>query len=149
MLPGELLAIYIAPHKTAELRRVGEARAVAGCGLEGDRYFRPGGAEPDRETTLIEIESLEALARDCNIALDAGQARRSLVTRGVALNHLVGKEFLVGEVRLKGMRLCEPCDHLESLTAAGVKNALRHRGGLRAQILAGGALRPGDAVRPA
>lgn len=150
MFRGKLISIYITENKQAELRPVQQARAVRGLGLEGDRYYlrqgtftKPG---PDREVTLIEIESLEALANQHNIELAPGQARRNLVTRGVPLNHLVGKNFKVGDVLLRGLRLCEPCAHLESLTAAGVKEALLHRGGLRAQIIEEGMLRVGDEV---
>jgi MOSC domain-containing protein YiiM len=67
---------------------------------------------------------------------------------GVALNHLVGTEFRVGEVRLKGVRLCEPCGYLERVTGLPVKAGLVHRGGLRAQVLSGGTIRVGDPVVP-
>jgi MOSC domain-containing protein YiiM len=153
MFQGELHAIYIGSRKREKLQSVDEVSATGGAGLAGDRYClqqgtftKPG--SPDREVTLIEIEAIEALARETEIKLEAGEARRNLVTRGVPLNHLVGKDFLVGEVVLRGIRLCEPCDHLESLTVKGVKSGLCHRGGLRAQIVKGGALRRGDAIRP-
>ena len=71
------------------------------------------------------------------------------MTRGVPLNHLVGKEFQVGEVRLVGIRLCEPCQYLENLTTKGVLTGLIHRGGLRANIVTGGTIRTGDAVTEA
>ncbi|HMC90102.1 MAG TPA: MOSC domain-containing protein, partial [Gemmataceae bacterium] len=67
---------------------------------------------------------------------------------GVPLNHLVGKEFQIGEVILRGLRLCEPCGHLEALTVQGVKDGLCHRGGLRAQILHGGLVKVGDPISP-
>jgi MOSC domain-containing protein YiiM len=150
---GRLLGIYIASCKRAALERVEELQAVPGSGLVGDRYFfqqgtfsKPG--SPDREVTLIEMEAIEALAQECQIALEPGAARRNLVTRGVPLNHLVGREFHIGEVVLRGLRLCEPCGHLESLTAKGIIDGLCHRGGLRAQIVRGGVVRTGDAVRP-
>jgi MOSC domain-containing protein YiiM len=154
MFEGRLEAIYVAFEKCAELKPTKEVQALLGRGLEGDRYCRQDGtfskaAGPDREVTLIEMEAIEALARDKKIELGPGQARRNLVTRAVPLNHLVGKEFQIGEVILKGIRLCEPCGHLESLTANGVKDGLVHRGGLRAQILRGGTLRAGDSIRPA
>jgi MOSC domain-containing protein YiiM len=66
----------------------------------------------------------------------------------VPLNHLVGREFTVGDVRLRGIRLCEPCAHMESLSKPGARKALRHRGGLRAEILESGTIRAGDAVVP-
>jgi MOSC domain-containing protein YiiM len=151
MFQGCLEAIYIGDRKGEALERVSQADAVAGSGLRGDRYSRQQGTfskpgSPDREVTLIESEALEALASDCGITLQPGQARRNLVTRDVPLNHLVGKEFRIGEVVLRGLRLCEPCGHLEKLTLAGVKDGLYHRGGLRAQILQGGTLRTGDQI---
>jgi MOSC domain-containing protein YiiM len=97
--------------------------------------------------TLIESEALEAMACEVDIRLESHQARRNLLTQGVPLNHLVGKEFRVGDVVLKGIRLCEPCGHLESLTMKGVQDGLCHRGGLRAQILRGGVLHAGDPIR--
>jgi MOSC domain-containing protein YiiM len=75
-----------------------------------------------------------------------GQARRNIVTRDVPLNHLVGKEFQIGDVRVRGIRLCEPCDHLQRLTGIPVIKSLRHRGGLRAQIVTAGLIRVGDRV---
>ncbi len=152
MFQGQLVAICLTDRKAAPLGRAERAEAVAGRGLSGDRYFlnegtfsKPGA---DREVTLIESEALEALGRECAIALQPEQARRNLVTRDVPLNHLVEREFLIGDVLLKGIRLCEPCGHLEKLTVKGVQDGLHHRGGLRAQVVRGGVLRSGDVIRP-
>ena len=139
-------AIFLHGPKGAAMSRVDAAEARAGLGLEGDRYFRPSGNEADREITLIESEAVEALVRDEKVSFEVGESRRNVVTRGVALNHLVGREFTVGEARLRGIRLCEPCDHLQKLTRPGVLKGLLHRGGLRAQILEGGPIRVGDPV---
>jgi MOSC domain-containing protein YiiM len=79
--------------------------------------------------------------------LDPGATRRNIVTRGVPLKHLVGQQFRVGDVTLRGLRLCEPCAHLERLSHPGVREALIHRGGLRAQILTDGTIRVGDSIR--
>lgn len=147
---GRLLEIFIAGERAALPRAVAEIEAVPGGGLRGDRYFQEGGAAAsgDREVTLIEMEALDALERECQIRLEPVQARRNLVTRGVPLNHLIGREFRVGEVVLRGMRLCEPCKHLEAMTQTGVLKGLVHRGGLRAHIVQGGTLRPGDVILP-
>jgi MOSC domain-containing protein YiiM len=151
---GAVAAIVIV--KVAEELGVKVERAVAraGRGLEGDRYFEQRGTFSDaqdrgHDLTLIESEALDSLS------LPAGQltpedARRNVVTRGIDLNALVGRTFRVGEVECFGQRLCEPCAHLERLTAkAGKPGALRaliHRGGLRADILEGGEIRVGDAI---
>lgn len=146
-----VVSIHIAPTGKAAMRSVREARAVAGKGLEGDRYFTKSGTYSNdpgsgRDVTLIEIEAIEALTKDYQIALDPGSSRRNIATRGVALNHLVGREFEIGEVVLRGTRLCEPCAHLEKLTVKGTLRGLIHRGGLRAEIVSGGTIRVGDAI---
>ena len=133
--------------------RVDSIRAVAGRGVEGDRYFlRPGTYSqkdgPDREITLIETEALEALARDYELTLDASESRRNVATRDVALNHLVGRTFRVGEATIRGLRLCEPCGHMERLCGKPVRPGLVHRGGLRAEILSDGVIRIGDPIEP-
>src|SRR5438128_10201910 len=150
---GEVVSIHIAPKAEDPMRSIQSVRAIAGRGLEGDRYFRASGTYSDRpgparEITLIESEAIAAMARDNELAVSPGDARRNVVTRGVPLNHLVGEEFLVGGVRLRGIRLCEPCSHLEGLTGRGVLAGLVHRGGRRARILIGGEVRVGDPIVP-
>lgn len=152
MFEGKLIGIFTAATRGTELQGVERIEAVAGHGLQGDRYFSKTGTfsakdGPDREVTLIEIEALEGLAREYQIELAPQHARRNLLTRGVALNHLVGKTFKVGNVVLRGIRLCEPCGHLEKLTCKGVEKGLIHRGGLRAQIVTGGMLEMGAVIQ--
>jgi len=151
MWTGTVESIHIAAAARERMQSLDQARAIPGVGLEGDRYalrqgtfFKP---LPDFELTLIEGEAVEALRRDYDVDLDCGEIRRNLVTRGVPLNHLVGREFRIGEVRIRGIRLCEPCAHLQKLTGRpAIIKGLRHRGGLRAQILSPGIIRVGDIV---
>ncbi len=148
---GRVVSIHISEEAAGPMKSVDATRAVAGQGLEGDRYFLRKARKhgPDREVTLIEIEAIEALERDYGVKLSPGDARRNIVTRGVALNHLVGKEFRVGEAVLRGIRLCEPCQHLVELTGQEkVLRGLVHRGGLRAQIVKDGMIRVGDHISP-
>lgn len=151
MWEGEVVSIHICKTAGAPMVSVQEVKAVPGRGLEGDRYFSEKGfysdnPGPDRELTLIEIEAIEALERDYGTRIQPGDARRNVVTRGVPLNHLVGREFKVGDVRLRGIRLCEPCAHMANLAHEKALPGLVHRGGLRAQILEGGILRKGDGI---
>ncbi len=151
MWEGSVVSVHLAKEMGAPTYPVPEVQAVAGAGLEGDRNFKQGGhAPPEREITLIERETLEALARDHGIDLEPGEHRRNVVTAGVPLNDLVGVEFLVGAVRVRGVELSEPCQYLENLTGRpGLLRALIHRGGLAARILEGGAIRAGDPIAPA
>jgi len=151
MFKGTLEMICIVGNQGEPLRTVPEARAAEGKGLEGDRYFEGRGHWSNhpgsgREVTLVEMEAIEALKREAEMELAPEAARRNLVTRGVPLNHLVGRTFRVGEVMLRGVRLCEPCQYLEGTTRAGLSAALAHRGGLRAIVVKGGVLRAGDAI---
>jgi MOSC domain-containing protein YiiM len=146
-----VLSIHIAPTAATAMTSIREVRAVVGRGLEGDRYAnRLGTYSKDpgsgRDVTLIESEAIEALKRDYHVELGAGESRRNIVTQGISLNHLVNKDFRVGEVVLRGTRLCEPCAHLEQLTVKGALTSLIHRGGLRAEIVTGGTIRVGDSV---
>jgi MOSC domain-containing protein YiiM len=151
MIQGTVLSIHIAALAAAPMRSVAAIEAIAGRGLAGDRYSiglgtyskDPGSG---REITLVEIEAIQALRRDYGIELAPGQTRRNLVTRGIALNHLVGQEFRVGNVTLRGTRLCEPCSHLETLTLNGVIRGLIHRGGLRAEIRDDGTISVGSPI---
>lgn len=154
MWQGIVEAMHIAREAAKPLEAVPEVRAVPGQGLEGDRYFDKAGTYSKhpgsgREVTLIEAETIEAVARESGITLAPGASRRNITTRGVPLNHLVGRRFRVGEVLLEGTRLCEPCTHLEGLTQKGILAVLVHRGGLRTHILTEGTIRVGDAIRPA
>ena len=151
MFRGNVVSLYVAQGAAVPMESIQEVKAVAGQGLEGDRYFDGTGhwsktPSVGREVTLIEIESIEALEREKNISIAPSAARRNVVTRGVPLNHLVGRVFQVGVVRLRGTRLCEPCAYLEGLTQQGVLAGLIHRGGLRAEIVTGGTIRVEDAI---
>ncbi len=149
---GSVESIHIAIAAEAAMRGVAEITAIAGVGLEGDRYASCTGSfsakpKPGRQITLIEAEAIEALEHELNLVLAPGDTRRNLVTRGVALNHLVGREFKVGGVCLRGYELCEPCSDLARMTGkAQILPGLVHRGGLRAEILEGGVIRVGDPV---
>jgi MOSC domain-containing protein YiiM len=151
MFKGTVVSVHIAPEAEAAMQTVAAVRAVPGQGLEGDRYFNKTGTfskpQPDRELTLIESEALEAFRTEFGVELAQGFSRRNIVTRSVPLNHLVDREFLIGGVRVRGLRLCEPCSHLAKLNPrSDVLRGLVYRGGLRAQILTEGIISAGAVV---
>ena len=151
MFEGRVVSIFVASKAGALMEARDEVNATPGRGIAGDRYFEGTGFWSNhpgegRDITLVEMEAIEGLALEKSISLKPAEMRRNLVTRGVPLNHLVGKEFQVGEVRLMGIRLCEPCHYLEEMTTKGVLAGLIHRGGLRANVLTSGIVRVGDSV---
>ena len=152
MQSGVVEGIYLAAATGARPEPVEEALAVPGRGLEGDRYFKQEGTyyaegKTGQDLTLIEAEAIERLERENGIELAPGDARRNVVTRGLQLNDLVGRRFTVGGIECVGRRLCDPCEYLESVTKPGVLKGLARRGGLRADILSGGTISVGAAVK--
>ena len=150
---AHVVEILIAASPQDPMRPVPEVAAVPGQGLVGDRYFEGRGTfsptppKPDFEVTLIQAEHVAAFAAGVDFPFSARDARRNVVTEGIDLNALVGREFTVGEVRLRGLRWCEPCNYLAKQTRPEVLPGLLHKGGLRAQILSAGVIRTGDPVR--
>lgn len=147
---GAVALIALAAEAEGPMKVVPSAEAVEGRGLRGDRYERGEGTFSDPngrgyDLTMVEAEALEELAAS-GVEVAPGLCRRNLVVRGLALDELSGRRFRVGEVECFGQRRCEPCAHLERLTRTGVLRGLVHRGGLRAEVLSGGEIRPGDAV---
>jgi|SRR5438874_6816743 MOSC domain-containing protein YiiM len=152
MWKGTVIAIHIAANGGEAMNSVNQVKAITGKGLAEDRYQKRTGTfcqnpGPSNELTLVESEAIEALKRDYGIELTPGESRRNITTSGVPLNHLVGREFRIGDARVRGLRLCEPCSYLEKATGKGVIAGLKHRGGLRAQIIADGEIRVGDAIQ--
>ena len=148
-----LLQILIAASPSAAMESLEEVMAIPGQGLAGDRYFTglgtfsPNPQKPDFELTLIESEQVRDYVNRTGLNFTATDARRNLVTEGIDLNGLVGKEFTIGSVRIRGIRLCEPCNYLAKITHPEVLHGLVHRGGLRAAILSEGVIRCGDLIR--
>jgi MOSC domain-containing protein YiiM len=151
---GRVTGIYVTPQAGTLPQHAEKVRTAAGRGIEGDRYEsgtgtyskHPGGG---RHLTLIAQEDLDAVARETGIRLQPAESRRNVLTTGIPLKELVGKRFWVGTTLCTGVRLCEPCSYLESKTRAGVLDAFLHRAGLRAEILEGGTITVGDAIRQA
>ena len=152
MAEGRIESIHIATAAGAPMQSRVEVSLTAGSGIDGDRYATQSGKFSDkpksgRQITFIEAEAIEALAAELGIQLPSGETRRNVVTRGVPLNHLVGREFEAGSARFRGTELCEPCQYLTELTGKqGILPGLTHRGGLRAEILQGGLLSLDDTI---
>jgi len=152
-MSAQVLSIHVASRQGEETTEVPAAQLVAGKGITGDRNFRERGAAAERQLTLIEAEQIERFNGDHGRTVAPGAFRRNIVTRGIDLNRLVGQRFRVGEAVVEGMELCQPCATLGRILAgpgldpARATREMLDRGGLRARIVSGAVVRPGDPVQ--
>ena len=152
MSTGSVAEIFIGPEFERPMKAVDAVGAIAGRGLEGDRYFHEEGTPveqltPSHEITLIEREGNDAARREHGVEFGAEDTRRNIVTGGVSLNDLLGKRFFVGEVELEGLEKNPPCSHLERVSNKKLLKPLINGGGIRARIVTSGSIKRGDRIR--
>ena len=153
-MEGLLKEILISAAAGERMESIAEAELVSGSGIVGDRYYCGKGTfserlagMPDVQVTLIQKEEIDAFNAKSGLNLSAEDFRRNLVTAGLELNDLVGKEFTVGPVTLRGLRLCEPCSHLAAILGNEIMNYMVHKAGLRAQVVSGGRVKVNQSVK--
>jgi MOSC domain-containing protein YiiM len=144
---ASLKLICISPVAGGETIAIDSVTAIAGRGIEGDRYCALD-TEPSRQITLIEREVIDQFNQETASEFSYEMFRRNLVTEGVQLNNLVGETFYVGEVWFRGHELCEPCRYLQDrLNVTDLVKRLTHKGGLCCEVLTSGTIRLGDNLR--
>ena len=146
---GKVLKIGISKNigNKIQIQSLNEVEAIAGKGLINDKHFKDGN-EVRCQITLIEIENINYYNRISNTTIPALSFRRNIITEGIKLNELVGKEFIIGEVRVKAHDLCRPCKYLEeSLKQKNIVKEFLYKGGLRCEILADGKIFIGDIIK--
>jgi len=147
---GSVVSIFVAAKSAEEMVSLSSVRAFADRGLEGDRFFRESWNAIDRSdkaVSFIEDEVLELAAEELGLESIAQKTRRNIVTRGVPLIDLLHRDFVVGGVRMRGIRLFEPCGHLVQVSKLpGIFKALHHRSGLKAAILSDGVISVGNRI---
>lgn len=150
---GQIIGIYVAPVKDAAAMGYQKVSVRAGKGIEGDRYFSNSGknrsnykGQPDWEITLIEAEVIDSFNQRTGNKFHHSDFRRNLVTRGIRLNDLIGKEFQIGGISFYGVQLCEPCSKLQKRLGVRILPDLVNKGGLRAQIRSNGVVSMDQAI---
>ena len=147
-MAGEVLAIFISPRAGEPMQEVHTVEAIAGAGLRGDRYSTGEGSfnkgtQGRRQVTLINGIFFK------DSCFEYGDSRRNIVTMGVELMWLIGREFQIGAARFRGVKYCDPCERPSKLSGkAGFSQEFFDRGGLVAEVIGGGIIRSGDAVIP-
>ena len=149
-MAGKVEGIYVTSEGSARMERVEEVRALAGCGLEGDRYCKGTGYWTRFgdvcQVTLISGEDLDEIRSEEGLRVHDGEHRRNIITRGVSLAELRGGRFRIGEAILQYDRPRPPCRHVQDVTEPGMTKALKRRGGICARVVEGGTIRASDAI---
>lgn len=149
-MQGTVERIFIARYSGEPMQELSCVEGIMGCGLAGDRYVSKTGywsGVDECQVTLIEGEIVDRIAEDAGVPMHAGEHRRNIVTRGVRLQQLLGKRFVIGQVILEYDRPRPPCAHIQALSAPGTARALfGQRGGIGARILTSGVIQVGDSI---
>ena len=144
---GEVVEIGIANIKGNQIQNVDKVEVLKGKGLLDDRNFSENNHK-ERQVTLIEIENINYFNNISKTNIPPLNFRRNIVTKNVKLNDLVGKEFFVGNIKLKAHDLCRPCKYLqEKLKQNNFVREFLHKGGLRCEILTSGKINVGDIIK--
>ena len=144
---GKVVEIGIANIKGNQIQKVNKVEALKGKGLQNDRKFSENN-QKKRQVTLIEIENINHFNNISNTNIHPLDFRRNIITENVRLNELVGKEFFVGNIKLKGHDLCRPCKYLQDkLKQNNFVKEFLHTGGLRCEILTSGKINVGDIIK--
>ena len=144
---GEVVEIGIANIKGNQIQHVDKVEVLKGKGLRDDRNFTENNHK-ERQITLIEIENINYFNNISKTNIPPLNFRRNIVTKNVKLNDLVGKEFFVGNIKLKAHDLCRPCKYLQDkLKQSNFVREFLHKGGLRCEILTSGKIYVGDIIK--
>ena len=144
---GKVVEIGIANIKGNQIKKVNNVDAIKGKGLQNDRKFSDNN-QKERQVTLIEIENINHFNNISYTNIHPVNFRRNIITENVRLNELVGKEFFVGKIKLKGHDLCRPCKYLQDkLKQNNFVKEFLHTGGLRCEILTSGKINVGDIIK--
>jgi MOSC domain-containing protein YiiM len=145
-------AIFVASRHGAAMQALDAVQVKPGKGIVGDRYQGASPRKPGINITLIEAEAIALAAAELDMDISPYAPRRNIVTRGIALNDLIGRDFLIGAIHFRGIELCDPCSKLGKNLATPEKPAYKiirafvQRGGLRAAVLSEGILRHGEEI---
>ena len=144
---SEVYKIGVSAYNNQTIREVTSIEVMANQGVIGDRHFNEFN-DPFNQLSLIESENIDYYNFKYGLNIPYIDFRRNIITKGIKLNDLVGKKFLIGKVKLEGIDLCRPCRHLsEVLNQDNIIKEFLRKGGLRCQILTSSIIEVGDKIK--
>ncbi len=147
MSQGTVVSLFISPVKKTPMVQCGEVTAIAGCGLLGDRYCTGAGSYSMNQVGYRQVTLLNGLFI-AGSGFTAPETRRNIITEGIELVELIGREFTIGAATFIGERYCTPCEIPSELLGRGrgFKAAFLDRGGILGIVKIGGPIRIGDRI---
>ena len=144
---SKVFKIGITDKNNKKINEVKSIEVLENKGVVGDRHFDEFN-DPYCQLSLIESENIDFYNSKYNLNIPYVDFRRNIITKGVRLNNLIGKRFLVGNVKVEGIDLCRPCRHLtEILNQENILKEFLRKGGLRCQILSSSMINVGDNIK--
>ena len=144
---SKVVKIAITNNPSQKINCVDSVNVIAGKGLENDRFFKDNN-EKGSQLTLIESENIDNFNKDVGTTISYENFRRNIITKNIRLNNLISKEFYIGDIKVLGIDLCEPCLHLQKiLKQKNLVKKLVHKAGLRCEILTSGKISVGDIIK--
>ena len=143
----EVIKLGIAQNRSQKIQEIEKIELLPGKGIVDNRHFQEDN-NPKSQLTLIESENIDYYNKKFNVQIPYVNFRRNIITKGIELNKLVGKQFVVGKIKVKGNDLCRPCKHLQEIL--GQKDIIKEflqKGGLRCEILTSGIIEVGDKIK--
>ena len=143
---SKIVLIGISKIRGGSITSVKSVDALKGRGLVGEKHFKENN-ERRSQITLIEIENINHYNKITGTKIPAINFLRNIITEGIRLNVLVGKEFFIGKVKVRAHDLCRPCKNLqESFQQKNTVKELLYTGGLRCEILSSGKIFINDQI---
>ena len=144
---SKVILIGISKNHNSPIANIMSVEAIKGKGLVGEKHFKKDN-EKRSQITLIEIENINHYNKVTGTTIPAINFLRNIVTEGIQLNVLVGKEFFIGKVKVRAHDLCRPCKNLqEYLQQKNTVKELLYTGGLRCEILSSGKISIDDIIK--
>jgi len=142
---SEVFGITVCSDFGKDMIQLDSVEAIAGKGIVEDRYFKKN--ENTSNITLIEKENIDLFNKNSSRSIPYQKFRRNIITKGIRLNSLVGREIFIGSVKIKVHELCQPCLKLQKLLGQNnfVKD-MTHKSGIRCEILVGGKIGKGNKI---
>ena len=144
---SKVFKLGISEKNNQKIKEIQSIEVILNQGVVGDRHFKEFN-EPYCQLTMIESENIDYYNSKYGLNIPYVNFRRNVITRGIQLNDLVGKEISIGKAKVRGVDLCRPCKHLtEMLNQNNIIKEFLRRGGLRCQILSSSKISIGDEIK--